>query len=228
MSFADIKLKARNRFNETQIYLNHIISLEPQNPADSPSIELKILRGLFQVQLYASLEKTINDIVEYSLSNIASRRVKNSHFNISFNTVSLADKLKSLKDSGYSSFFPKAIELFFEISNPTVHPINEALFAKSLQNIWAKTIEETIGAFGIKNYSIGVRERSTINELVEKRNAVAHGRESASTIGERQRADVLRRKMDIIVIFTYEIIDLFESYCSNKDFLKPYAKKYYT
>jgi hypothetical protein len=227
MSFVEIKSKARNRFNETQIYLNHIISLEPQNPTDQPSIELKILRGLFQVQLYASLEKTINDIVEYSLSNIASRRIKNSHFNISFNTVSLSDKLKLLKDSGYSSFFPKAIELFLEISNPTVHPINEALFAKSLQNIWAKTIEETIGAFGIKGYNIGVIERSTINELVEKRNAVAHGRESASTIGERQRADVLRRKMDIIVIFTYEIIDLFENYCTNKGFLKPYAKKYY-
>lgn len=227
MSFVNIRSKARNRFTETQVYLNYIASLEPENNTDEPSLELKIMRGLFQVQLYASLEKSMNDVVEFALSDIASKRIKNSHFNIAFNTVSLSDKLKSFKDSGYSHFFPKAIELFFEVSNSSVQNINETLFAKSLQNIWAKTIEETIGAFGIKGYTIGVRARTTINELVEKRNAVAHGRESASVVGEKQRAETLRKKMDIIVSFTHEIIDLFEIYCSSKGFLKPSAKRYY-
>lgn len=227
MSFITVRSNARNRFNEAQVYLNHIISLEPKNPLLPASLELKIMRGLFQVHLYAALEKTINEIVEQALRDISSRRVKNSHFIIEFNAISLYNKLKSLKDSGHDKFFPKATEIFLGLSDKSTAAISETIFSSALQNVWAKTIEEVINSFGIKGYTIGVSERAVINELVEKRNSVAHGRESASVIGERQRADVLLSKMSIISNFAHATIDLLDNYCINKKFIKASAKRYY-
>ncbi|QKG52128.1 MAE_28990/MAE_18760 family HEPN-like nuclease [Hymenobacter sp. BRD67] len=201
--------------------------MEPNDPQIVPSLELKIMRGLFQVQLYACLEKTINDVIEQALRNISAKQVKNSHYILPFSVISLYNKLKSIKDSGYDKFFLKSTELFSEISNSNTVSINETMFSSTLQNVWAKTIEEVVKAFGIKGYSIPLSSRVTVDELVDKRNAVAHGRESASTIGERQRAQVLASKMTVISTVTSEIIDLFDTYCTTNGFIKPAAKKYY-
>lgn len=227
MSFTTVRANARSRFNETQIYLNHIVSLEPSDPTIVAPLELKIMRGLFQVQLYACLEKTINEIVEQALRDISSKRVKTSHYIIQFSTISLANKLRALKDCGYDKFFPKSTELFSELAEKSILPLNETLFSTMLQNVWAKTIEEVINAFGIKDYTIGLNARATIDELVNKRNAVAHGRESAATIGERQRSQILTSKMTTITTISYEIIDLFDTYCTAKTFIKSSAKRYY-
>ena len=98
MSFSIVRNNARARFNENQIYLSYITSLEPSMITDPISLELKIMKGLFQVHLYASLEKTLNELIENTLVHIASNGIKNVHFSVPFNTISLVDKLKSFKD----------------------------------------------------------------------------------------------------------------------------------
>lgn len=228
MSYSVIKAKARTRFNETQIYLNYLKSLEPSNPTDPISLELKIMKGLFQVHLYAAFEKTVNELIENTLLYIGSNNVQYNHYCIPFNTISLVDQLKSFKDSGQKSFFEKAIEIFSEMTSSNIASINETAFSNQLQNVWTKAIEEVVKSFGIKSFSLDHRVRATIDELVDKRNAVAHGRESATVIGERFRTDVLQTKLDTVVLFSNQLIDLFENYYANKHFLKGHAKKNYT
>ena len=227
MSFANVRNGARARFGENQIFLNYITSLEPRVLTDPVPLEINIMKGLFHVHLYSSLEKTINDLIENTLLHISATSVKNIHYKISFNSISQVDKLKSFKDTGYNNFFNKALEIFDEISSSNISNINETIFSTSLQNVWTKTIEEIIKSFGIKGFEITPNIRATIDELVGKRNSVAHGRESASLIGERFRSNVLRSKMEIIINFCNELIDLFENYYSNKEFLRGTAKKHY-
>jgi hypothetical protein len=228
MSFVIVRNNTRARFSENQIYLNYITSLEPKKITDPIPLELKIMKGLFQVHLYASLEKTLNELIENTLAHIGSNGIKNIHYSIPFNTISLVDRLKSFKNCAYGNFFNKSIEIFAEMTSSNVLTINETAFANNLQNVWTKTIEEIIKAFGIKGFIIPQNVKTTIDELVDKRNAVAHGRESASQIGERFRADVLRLKMETIAVFSNDLIDLFENYYSNKEFLKGSAKRHYT
>ncbi len=228
MSFTIVRNSARARFGEVQIYLNHISSLEPKKVTDQISLELKIMKGLFQVHLYSAFEKTINELIENTLIYIGSNSVETIHYNIPFNTISLVNKLKSFKACGHKNFFEKAIEIFTEMNSTNITSISETTFSQSLQNVWIETIEEVIKSFGINGFRIEPRIRTTINELVEKRNAVAHGRESASSVGERFRTDVLRNKMEIVINFSYILIDLFENYYKNKQFLKGHAKKHYS
>lgn len=228
MSFTTVRSNTRSRFLENQIFLNYITSLEPRETNVPIPIEVNMMKGLFYVHLYSSLEKSVNELIENTLIHIGSKSVQFNHFNLPFHSISLVNKLKSFKDSGYSNFFNKAFEIFNEISSTNVCVINETLFANDLQNVWTKTIEEICNSFGIKTFSVTPRIKTTIDEIVGKRNAVAHGRESARVVGERFRTDVLRSKMDIIVEFCNYLIDLFENFYTRKDYLKPTAKKHYS
>lgn len=227
MNFNVVRNNTRSRFLENQIFLNYITSLEPRIITDPVPIEVNMMKGLFYVHLYSSLEKSINELIENTLIHISSKSVQYNHFAIPFNSISLVDKLKSFKDCGHSNFFNKAFEIFNEISSSDICTLNESIFANNLQNVWTKTIEEICHSFGIKTFVITPRIKATIDEIVEKRNAVAHGRESAKIAGERFRTDILRNKMEIIVDFCNYLIDLFETYYSKKDYLKPTAKRYY-
>ena len=227
MSFTTVRNNARSRFTENQIFLSYITSLEPKIITDPVPLEVNIMKGLFYVHLYSSLEKSLNELIEDTLIHISSKSIQYNHFNLPFNSISLVDKLKSFKASGYGSFFNKAFEIFSEASSPNICTINETVFANNLQNVWTKTIEEICNSFGIKLFAVSPRTKATIDEIVEKRNAVAHGRESATIVGQRFRTNVLRTKMDIVIDFCNYLIDLFENYYTRKEYLKPTAKRRY-
>lgn len=227
MPYSAVKQRMLSRFNEVQIYLNYISSVEPENPIESPSRELKIQRGLFYVHLYAAFEKSINDIIETTLILISSKSVKAIHYSSGFSVVAFSNKLRALKDSGHKNFFNKSIDIFEEARSTNVTHFNEVVFSTSLQNVWVKTIDEVYRSLGMKGFKPIAMERATIDEIVEKRNAVAHGRESPSVAGERHRSDVLRQKYNVIYEISIRIIDDMETYYFSKAYLKPVAKKYY-
>lgn len=227
MSFTAVKKTTSSRFSEVQIFLNFITSEEPNNPTEITSANVKIMRGLFYVHLYAAIENSINELVEKSILLINSKNVKNNHYTLIFNTISTIDKLQSLKDCSHKNFTNRSIALMQEIGSRNIRGLNETVFAKQLQNIWMSTVLEVYNAFGIKKPNFDPRVRATIDEIVEKRNAVAHGRESAQSIGERHRSDILRQKLSITQTFTNQVIDDFENFYNKKKYLKPIMKKYY-
>jgi len=227
MSFTHVKNNARSRFNENQVFLSYITSLEPTNPSDVVPTEVNIMKGLFYVHLYASLEKSVNELIENTLVHISSKSVQYQHFNNPFYSISLVNKLKSFKDTGYNNFFNKASEIFNELSSSDACNLQETTFSKSLQNIWINTIKEICNSFGISTFSVTANIKATVDEIVDKRNAVAHGRETAKAIGERFRTIEIRKKMELIIEFCNYLIDLFEEFYLQKNYLKPTAKSLY-
>jgi len=227
MSYAVVRSKTVTAFNEIQVFLNFIASQEPRNPQDPTPLEVKVMRGLFYVHLYAAIELSVSEMTQQTILLINSKSVKNNHYITKFNTISVIDKIKSLKDSSYKNLIPKSAELFEEISSRNVRSLNETMFANSLQNIWIKTVEELVNAFGMKPIIFQARERATIDEIVDKRNSVAHGREKASFVGERHRSIILRTKLNISQAFVQKLIYEFEDYYMQKKFLKPIMKKHY-
>lgn len=227
MTFDIIRRKNNSRFNEVQTYLSCITRLEPQDPQGTTSTELKIMRGLFYVHLYAVIERSINEIVETTISIINSNRVQSNHFTLMFNTIAKMDRIQAIRDCGNGKTLGKSTELFEEINSKRIIEINETAFSMKLQNIWAKTIEEVLMSFGIKTLQLMLSERLAINEIVDNRNKVAHGRETAVTIGERHRADVLRKRLDTSQLLVSKIVDVFEEFYTKKAYLKPVARKNY-
>lgn len=220
MTFESARKITLERFGEVLTFLSHVSSLEPA-PGEPVSQDLKIMRGLFFVMLYGAMEKCVTNSTSLLLIKIKTLQPKNEHVILPFNVVSMAKKWKAVKDSGYKQAFIQMTQFFRAIEANECHGIEETIFDSVLQNIWAKTIDEILGALGISAFALSVSDRVLVDELVEKRNAIAHGRESASSVGERYRCDDLRRKLSSAQSLMNSFIDVLESYFDKREFVRP-------
>ena len=220
MTFATARSVTTERFNESLIYLNYISSIEPK-PGEPVGQDIKVMKGLFFVHLYGALEKSTTHSVQTLLINIKSVQPKNEDVILPFNVISMARKWKSIKDSGYKCVFTQMKDFFEALESNNFHGIDETLFSTLLQNVWSNTIDEIMGAFGISGFTLTISNRALIDELVDKRNAVAHGRESAASVGERYRCDELRKRLNEIQALTDSFIDRLEMYFVQREFVQP-------
>lgn len=227
MPLSTVKKRTSERFNEVLIFLNYVSSQEPSTPSESVSLEVKIMKGLFYVHLYSAFEKSINDVIETVLNLISSKNVKNNHLLAPVLSIVLTDKIKSLKDCGYSKVFIKSSDVFIDAASTNITPINETVFSNHLQNVWVKTIDEIVATLGMDSINLDVRSKTTIDEVVERRNAVAHGRDSAASVGERYRTNILREKMEVILNSTNEIIIAIEEHYVSNRYIKPTVRRHY-
>ncbi|MDO6814269.1 MAE_28990/MAE_18760 family HEPN-like nuclease [Cobetia amphilecti] len=227
MTLETTRTLSTERFNEVRIFLGYLIEQEPNEPAIPDSPEFKIQKGLFYVQLYSALEKTINDAVEKALLYIAEKSILASHYSESFYAVVLKDKLKSFKDSGYKKFFDGAVSIFAETRSQNTVKIDETIFANSLQNVWAKSIKTIFIVFGKYDFQLDRSSELAIDEVVNKRNAVAHGRESALTVGESHTVSTLQDRYNTIRQVCISVIDELEDFCSSQVYIKPEARSNY-
>lgn len=226
MTFASARGIASVRLNESLVYLNYISSIEPK-PGLPVGHDIKVMKGLFFVLLYGALEKSTTESVQLLLTKIKSLEPKNEHVTLPFNVISMARKWKSIKDRGYKGVISQMSDFFMALESPNFHGIDETLFSDLMQNIWANTIDEVVGAFGISGFTLAVADRVLIDELVGNRNAIAHGRESAASVGERYRCDDLRKRLSDIQILIDVFINRLEAYFDQREFVRPTAQVLY-
>ena len=149
------------------------------------------------------------------------------HYRLPFHNIASHSRMQAFKDCGYKSFFKKSMDIFSKIDDGEVCELNETMFSNNLQNVWTSTVDEVMRAFGIKGFSREPRIVGMINSLVENRNAVAHGRETAAAVGERHSVEHLRTLHAVTSQTAAEIVEEFQSYVDAMGFLKPYFKKRY-
>jgi hypothetical protein len=218
MPFSIIRSNSRERFGEVFV---HLAFIEGQESHDESSKEVKILRGLFYVHLYSALEKVINETVEQVILIVKSENIKNKHYENSFNVISLNSKMQGFKTCSSKNYFSKSAEVFESLDSNDNFDLNNTLFSENLQNVWSKTIHEIIRCFGAPPIVIEPRIKLTIDEVVDKRNAVAHGRETPIAVGERHRSNILRSKTQEIQQVVEQFISAFELFVQNKSYINP-------
>jgi hypothetical protein len=216
MPFSITRSNSRERFNEVYMNLSYIESIEPK---DEQPPHVKIFRGLYYVHLYSALEKVVNETIEQTITIIKNKEIKNKYYKTTFNVISLNAKMQGFKACGYKDYFLKSSEIFEAIAADDVFEISNTIFTNNLQNVWFKTIQETIRSFGAKPLEVDPRVSFTVDEVVDRRNAVAHGRETPISVGERFRCNVLRTKTQEIQLVADLFVATFEAYIQDSDFL---------
>ena len=98
--------------------------------------------------------------------------------------------------------------------------IADSTLASWLQNIWASTINELLDTFGVDSYRVTGRDKFYVDEVVDKRNAVAHGRDSAMSVGERFRCSDLETRFNVVRTVAFQVVESFREYCENNQFTK--------
>lgn len=178
------------------------------------------MRGLFYVHLYAAIEKTLNELVEDVLLTIKNKNVKNKDLKIHVNVISLHPKLLSFKDCSSKNFLERAKTIFLGTVSEDIYPINETMMGMYMQNIHYSTLQNISILFELSEFNSNPLDKLLIDEIVDKRNAVAHGREQASYIGQLFNTQQLRNKMMTAQQIIFSYIDIFDNYIASKDYIR--------
>ena len=221
MPFRSLKSNINNRFVEVNTLLNYIKSIEDSitPPAIAP-IEYKILKGLFYVHIYACVEFAVNKLVVDTLSLIKSKNITYNHFENKFHTISLHSHLHSIRDCNSKYFLEKSSDIFIKLDSSDIVTFDETLISKYIQNIWGKTLNQLTKTLGMPLFIVSGRTIAIFDELVNNRNKVAHGRDSAENIGSSPNYTDLKQKYDEVYETINSYIDHYETYYLSKVYIK--------
>lgn len=225
MPLSDLKLDTTARFVEIQNLYRYIKSRDAEIPV---CVENQIIKGLFIVGLYGFVEFSITKMISASLAYINNASVKHNHLIPDLYPVLLHDGFKSIADLRGEKQWVKRHELITSQYRPDLYKIDDSSINSSIQNIRASTIVLILKLFGVsgKLFAEDV-SAAYLNEICERRNAVAHGRESPTEVGRRYTADLLeKRAISINSQVTFMIIQ-FEYLLKDKKFIRTRYRKQY-
>jgi hypothetical protein len=219
MSLATVRQETASRFQEAQTFLSAIKALE-QDPSHQTG-ELNVRKGLFLVLLYGAFEYSITRTLTEVSALINSRRVEYGHISDLLYPLALDAELTSVAMIGRDLKWQRRAELFRK--QKCADPVNllQGAFLAQLDNMWAATVQKMFAIFGLNEPALyDIKVRQYIDEVVEKRNAVAHGRESASTVGQAYTTGALQNLLNEIATQAQYVLSAFDGHISTKAFVK--------
>jgi len=169
---------------ESLSLLNHIRSNSPVDFTPLDSLQ-KTMRGLWIVSLYAAFERSANAIVEAAIAEIAAHGAPSINFAPSIQGIIHYAKVQAVKDCGQGTVFDKSALLFSAAFSGAPVDNFENPLAERMMNVDGKTLKWLAGLFGAGSFEVEGADLGRLGALRERRNAVAHGREPASNVGER-------------------------------------------
>lgn len=217
--FNDILSESTSRLTEVRDMLN-FIKLNTPNPPQSPKPIIIALRGMFFVQLYGSYEYTIRSTIIRTIEEINQFNPKLFDCKRILTCLILNDGLNALAAVGEKKKWEKRWNLA-KISNINNNiTINPDLMPTDGKNFRYKQLNSIWTSFGVSDPILPRNEiGGRIDEIVELRNAIAHGNQSPLEIGKRFTNTDLNQRFDDINEYCTYVISTFENYISNKLYL---------
>lgn len=162
--------------------------LDPRGTEDKVnrlSEEVKYLKGLWIVSLYGAFEKSLNSIFNEVLGVVEASEATFNSLKPSLKTIFGYSHIQSIKDCSYDTVIEKAIDFFRTSESPSKVALSVNPLTTYLQNVDGKSIIFLCNVLSINDYQIDLGRLGRLNNLKERRNAVAHGRETPAEVGSR-------------------------------------------
>lgn len=215
--YETVELEIRDRLNQSKELINHISVLEEN---DQSSDLLKIQKGLLFVSLYSSIEYTITSVVSRFLELINNEQLKPLEFKRYLLCTVLDSKFNALLGSSKKNVWNKKKDLFDALFSSDAVSIDDSVFPTDGINISQKQIEDVWEIFHLAGNAFPDEINTWIlKEIKGHRNAIAHGREKASTIGGRYTATTLNQRVSDVESLCFHIVSGFEAITSSKGYL---------
>ncbi len=217
--FSDITLQSTLRLIEVRELLDFIKSNTPKPPNVEPT-NILISKGLFFVHLYGAYEYTVKTTVSRTIDLINKKNPQLNNCKPLFLSIILNSELDSIASVGDKKW-EKRHTLFTKFNTNNIVQIQNDIFPTNGRNLKYRQLQSIWNSFSISDpilprQSLGGR----ITELIENRNAIAHGNEPAATIGSLNTiSELYIRHSEISEVCSY-IIKTFEEYVKNDRFLK--------
>ena len=223
MISAQIHNNVDSRLAEVQKLLALIRKLEALATEERDQVSAEnstVLRGLFFVHLYGALEYSITLSVQVLLQEMTKVAVPFNGFEHLLHVIALDAQFRSLADPGLKLKWQKRRELLNKQVSSEMCSLNDTVFQDQLQNIWYHTLHTIFDFLCVPSDAVPeVRMRGYLDEIVENRNAIAHGRQSAQEVGRRTTSTDLGERLDAVTKVVNHVIVSFEDYLENRHFV---------
>lgn len=184
--------------------------------------EAAACRGLLFVLLYGIYEFSVRSTVQGVLSSIRLDGIPPSRIHHRALTLALHPGFISIADSSTKKVWKKRIELVSDIeSSLPIASLIDTTFPSDGSHYRVQQINTIWEIFGLtvpvlpENRLIG-----RIDELVENRNAIAHGRRTADDVGSGFSSDDMRKRIDDIEVISIYLLTEMESHYSRGGVLR--------
>jgi hypothetical protein len=179
--------------------------------------------------LYAAFEYSIDQSFIRLAQYISSKGVAQKHIQTPIFSVGLDDEFKALADlKSLEKGLRKRIEAMTLARDTSPVSIRDSVLSQGLQSAASSMIALAFDAYGISEpYLFNPTAKGYIDEVVERRHAVAHGRESPITVGVRKVAE-LRVRYDSLYNQSIYVIEVINKFCIEKKYVLPYHRRFYS
>ena len=186
--------------------LGLVRTFESPNPPEAATC-----KGLMFVQLYATYEYAVHSAVQAMLSSIRSDGLCPQDLHQRALTLVLHSGFQSASTAGIRRVWDQRLDLVAALdSTVPLLTLDNTLFPKDGSHYRVQQLETIWAVFGLTVPVVPEpRLKLRIEELVENRNAIAHGRRTADEVGGRYSSlEIGKRIDDIEQISTYVVTQL--------------------
>jgi hypothetical protein len=143
-------------------------------------------KGLFFIHLYGVYEYTVKATVQETIQVINAQGLTVADCKPVLLGMVLDAQCHSLADVGRATMWQKRRELFQHVNSPSAALINTAVFPTSGRHLRDDQLRSIWLSFDVQGPVLpNPRLRVRINELIENRNAIAHGSSTPAQVGSR-------------------------------------------
>lgn len=212
-----------DRLSESRLLYSNIKGLELIDGMPQPMGPMSLtLRGLIYVSLYGAIEYAVTQGAQAFINHLCGLNIQTKHLEQSLYAIALDSQLKSAREGAEKKKWEARREVFSNQQSTSLCAIPDTVFGSYLHNVYPKTILEIFLCFGIvKPATQDPSEVGYLKEITEKRNAVAHGRESASEAGRSLSLNELEIRLNTVYSIGSYFFDCLEEQAASLKFVKP-------
>lgn len=206
------------RLIEVHDYLRLIETLQPITPSVKPN--WMAAKGLFFVHLYAAYEFTVTAAFRATLQALGNSGLRLANCHPAFLSVALDAEIKAVVASGTKKHWEKRRTLFQGIKSNTPLQLNDSLLPTDGSHFRTTHLQCLWDTLCIKDAVVPRPPLlGRIEELVENRNRVAHGRESAAAVGRRYSVPDLQKRYDDVHEVCIHLLQVLSKYLQDKQYI---------
>lgn len=216
------------RFQEVNALMSKVAQMETSSPLQRDSDDVRAMRGLLYVHMYGAFEYAMDQSFIRLAQHISARGVARRHLESALFSVVLDNEFKSLQSvNALEKKLRKRIQTVGCTRDQSHASIADNVLSQNMQSAGSAAIALAFEVYEIsESHLVEMTVKNYIDEVVERRHAVAHGRESPVDVGVRKVSE-LRLRYDALYRQAMYVIDTLNNFCLAKRFVAPRYRRYY-
>jgi len=206
--FVPLKTEIESRFAAVDSFFKETRKLK--------SNEEKTARGLAFVHMYSVYEYSVRTAVQIAIDAISVHAHNSKDLSPTLLALFLDAQLKSLKDCGLKDLWRKRLQLFEAAFSTSIPIIDNQVIPTDGTHYRHTHLQIIFEVLGIKR-TPAQRQRHLlrIDEVVNNRNAVAHGRETPDAVGRRYTRGDIHHRIEQMESVSKLFVSAIEAHCAN-------------